>query len=76
MEMLIKVVYGGKHVLLQTSIMAWRSHGMIHACAQQVLTWRSGAHMMRPERSKWENKIFYLKRHDTRTLHGTRRKAI
>ena len=37
--MLIKVVYGGKHVLLQTSIMAWRSHGMIHACAQQVLTW-------------------------------------
>ena len=32
-----------------------------------VLTWRSGAHMMRPERSRWENKMFYLKRHGTLT---------
>ena len=31
------------------------------------MTWRSGAHMMRPERSRWENKIFYLKRHGTLT---------
>ena len=33
----------------------------------QVLTWRSGALMMRPERSRWENKMFYLKRHGTLT---------
>ena len=31
------------------------------------MTWRSGAHIMRPERSRWENKMFYLKRHGTLT---------